>query len=383
MTAVASENAEWANDANDGPAEGSVDDVLAKLAAAMTNVTDTADVERRRAAARLAELVKTDDDQLARFARRHFPGRSVEAETVRDLRDLVVGVARLVAVVGRGPAVDDVVANLRQALMPHIDRLEGLEDEAAPAPDQAVEPTVAPSPPMRPPDAESHAVAPPAIVPLQVIPDAKANFPKPSFAQVSAKSVVPAPPRQDASARPTTAEVPAAVMHAHVQAGPAWMASPESAHPQHAHIPPIAPPARAPSSVAPMGLPFSTVASVSHGVAPSLSPSPIPSRSRDALGQTMDQEAAPVSLRSLPFREVGLPPHLAQMSVETYALVFALLHVYPERHSEIFAQYGLRDRADKDALDRHWLSKLTEDAGLSAHWRQLRDQYVAHYRTTR
>ncbi len=102
---------------------------------------------------------------------------------------------------------------------------------------------------------------------------------------------------------------------------------------------------------------------------------------RANLGQTLDPDAAPVS-RGLPFGS-ALPPHLGHIGVEAYAVFFALMLVYPDRQADIFAQYGLRDRGDKEALDRYWLAKLTEDRALSAQWVMLRDQAVAHYRATR
>lgn len=408
----------------------SVVDALAKLEEAMKAIGGTTDVDRKRAAARLADLVKTDDEDVARFARRHLPGRAVEDDRIRELRDLVVAVARLVALVGRGPAVDDMVANLKRALMPHIDRLEKEAAEWVPGPTVVVRQIEPEAIPTTPQGADAAPVAP-AMVPLQVVPDANVSFPKPSFAQVSAKSLAPAPTAQPR--RPTTAEVPSAVMRAVAQTGPSWMSNSVDPPAQaqgaaHSVVPPVAhvaPPAfaqhaaggvRGFSSSAPAergslgetrfavseeqstasiprnatstGLPFAAAPSEARSVAPRPpaiheEPAPASVRPRANLGQTLDGDAAPLSRQSLPFREAGLPPHLTQMTVETYALFFALMHVYPERQADILTQYGLRDRADKEALDRHWLSKLTEDPSLSARWRQLRDQYVAHYRATR
>lgn len=410
----------------DGSAVGGseIEEALAKLEAAMKPTGETIDPDRRRAAARLSALLRSDDEALSGFSRRHLPGRRVDDDAVRELRDLAMGVARLVAIAGGGPGVESMVANLRRALLPNLERLEKEAADHVPGayvvaqmPEEAL--------PTSPENADGNGeIAPPAIVPLQIVPDAQANFPKPSFAQIPTNHLreaapAPAPAPAPAVQQPRTAEIPAAAMRSVGVSVPAWVAEPTIG--SASSPPPPAPTfgASSPTSVAPappargsLGETMFSSESSSIAAAPPIQPAlaatmtphqdtalpfasgrfappsiasvagPTSTRApRRDFGQTLDPDAAPIS-RSLPF-QASLPPHLTHIGVEAYAVFFALTLVFPDRQVEVFAQYGLRDRTDKELLDRHWLAKLSDDRALSAQWVKLRDQAVAHYRGSR
>lgn len=61
----------------------------------------TGDPDRRRAAAKLAELLRSDDGELSGYAKRHLPGRAVEPESLRALRASLAALARLVELQGK------------------------------------------------------------------------------------------------------------------------------------------------------------------------------------------------------------------------------------------------------------------------------------------
>lgn len=92
----------------------------------------TTDPARRRAAATLGELLRSDDDELEQFAARHLPGRTIDPATIKALQDLVLGVARLVTLHGgdgdpdedRERGANALAASVRGTLLSGLEALE-------------------------------------------------------------------------------------------------------------------------------------------------------------------------------------------------------------------------------------------------------------------
>jgi hypothetical protein len=107
------------------------------------------------------------------------------------------------------------------------------------------------------------------------------------------------------------------------------------------------------------------------------SPPPFPS----------EPAAIPVRPPSVPFQKrnapPALPPHLAALDLEAYAGFTGLLTVYPEHHAQAYAQYGVRDHAERELLDRHWRGRIDEEPALRSQWTELRERAIAHYRSNR
>ncbi len=344
-----------------------VAEALAKLQTAMGAAGGSSvDPERRRAAALLTDLVRSEDDELQRFAKRRLPGRVVDDAALREARELVLGVARLVAAVGQGPAASDAVAKLKGDL---IARLEELERAAAASP---------------PPDAARPA-APNAVsvpmAPIATIAPLEAIAPVAPFAANAAI----------APAAPFAPTAPAAPMAAVAPIAPIAASAPIAA------VAPIAP-------IAPQGTPARDPLASTHAFngdgAKSFAralPFERDGAKPPAVGARPAADGAPSSPGSppaLPFRKPAstgskaaaspaLPPHLARLDLAQHATLTAMLTVHPEHRGEIYARYGLVDEGERQVLERHWLTRLGEDKALGAEWLELRDRAIAHYRAQR
>ncbi|AUX44368.1 uncharacterized protein SOCE26_058320 [Sorangium cellulosum] len=92
-------------------------EALAKLDEAMRPPQGlSGDPERRRVAARLAELVRCEDGELPAFARRHLPGRAVEAPALRAVRELVLAIGRVLCPEGESVEALGVLQDVHRAL---------------------------------------------------------------------------------------------------------------------------------------------------------------------------------------------------------------------------------------------------------------------------
>jgi hypothetical protein len=115
-------------------------------------------------------------------------------------------------------------------------------------------------------------------------------------------------------------------------------------------------------------------------------PETVDDAKQSPLGTTAVLRESPLEKRdALPFRGKpgptdALPAHLAKISLEAHALFSALLIVFPERQTQIFAQYGVADATERKLLDRHWFARLTDDQAMGDVWIKRRNQAIAHYR---
>src|SRR5262245_39576509 len=104
---------------------GALDEALAKLEAAMQPVAGaSASPEKRRVASKLAELVRAEDADLAGYAKRHLPGRTVDPDALREARDLLMGLARLFEQQGRAPSATSALASLRTSADEWLGKLD-------------------------------------------------------------------------------------------------------------------------------------------------------------------------------------------------------------------------------------------------------------------
>ena len=323
------------------PDPDSVAAALKKLAEAMRPPgAGTTDPDRRRAAARLADLIRTDDNDMGRFARRHLPNRQVDDDELRELRELAVGIARLVALHGRSADAPALSAQMRLALLPKLDELE-----------------------------RSLAATPVQPVVLTPQPDVRAVGPEAGQAAVSRATyqVAAAKDAGRIGGVDDTADM--------VAVDPRVLAALSR-------------------------LPFVPARATPPAIAPPATPSPPPNDARErqtpsgrpvsgSIGETMAVSSLAGHGEALPFAALEgdtrgpLPVHLSHIDASAHAVFSALLHVYPERHAEICGQYGVRDRAEQAALDRYWLSRLVNDAGLAVKWRERRGQAITYYRQRR
>lgn len=329
-----------------------VAEARALLEAAMKPASvGTNDADRRRAAARLWELVRSDDEHLSSFARRHLPGREFHEQSLQEMRELCVSVARLVSLQGLVPEASMLLGHLRTTLLERLAPMEAEARSVARTPGAGAGPSVE-----DPPTVVDGTPVRPAIVPRVIVPTLDPEgraFPVPSFALGGSTAMSPAgativspPPSMGPPAEETEDGEVSLPGRLTLRADPHRQASTlmpfEEATGAASQFPPaVASPSRMPAPPA------------AHA---SIAPPPL---------------APPHS---------HLPPHLAHVTLEKHAVFFAMNFVFPERQAEIFAQYGVRDQADKNALDRHWLTKLGEDPALAAAWSTLRDQALAHYR---
>ncbi|MGK3961454.1 hypothetical protein WMF38_51160 [Sorangium sp. So ce118] len=251
------------------PERGPLVEALAKLDQAMRSPRGTSlHPERRRVAARLADLVRCEDDELQAFARRHLPGRAVDEPTLRAAREMVLAIGRVLGPEGESAEALGVLEDAHRALAERLAearRAAALrEAEAAAAATSAeAETTCAPAlveGPARPglpfasapvgvpvpPPAPMAALAPvpmamPAPVPMAVPPPAPMAVPAP------APMSMPAPAPMSMPAPAPLAFAPAPVLPA-----PAPLAfAPAPVLPAPAPVPVAAPapvPAPAPAS---------------------------------------------------------------------------------------------------------------------------------------
>lgn len=330
----------------------SMSDALAALDAALrVTGASTTDPERRRAASRLAELIRSDDADLSRFASRHLPGHALDDEALRNLRDVAFAFARLVALQGKVPEAATLFAELGSTLQGRIGPLE----------EEARRPPASASPPVRAYVDDDGTLPMPAPLVLEDGPNLDASgraFPVPSFALPFA----PGAPITMGGGDVDRAEDPFAERvtlppDSKVRANPA---TPFADGP--ANVPPRVPAPVAPQR--PSGTLADDVGTRRNGTAP------------DAF------RAAPAA--ALPFKPTHaterLPAHLAAITLEMYAVLSAMLIAFPARKAEVFARYGVLDDADHALLEGHWRSRLESDPAALAHWRSVRDQALAHYR---
>ncbi|WP_437541300.1 hypothetical protein WME97_26675 [Sorangium sp. So ce367] len=85
-----------ATESGTAPEKSTLTEALAKLDAAMRRPTGSSvDPDRRRVAARLADLARCEDDELTAFARRHLPGRAADEAALRAAREMLLAIGRV------------------------------------------------------------------------------------------------------------------------------------------------------------------------------------------------------------------------------------------------------------------------------------------------
>ncbi len=95
----------------------SLSQALAKLDEAMRpSLGGSTDPARRRAAQRLAQLARCEDEDLPAFATRHIPGRTVEESGLRAARDLLLAIGGIADMEEGGPDAWAALAEVKRIL---------------------------------------------------------------------------------------------------------------------------------------------------------------------------------------------------------------------------------------------------------------------------
>ncbi|WP_437498527.1 hypothetical protein [Sorangium sp. So ce1099] len=305
------------------PERGPLAEALAQLDEAMRSPRGSSlDPERRRVAARLADLARCEDDELQAFARRHLPGRAVGEPALRAAREMVLAIGRVLGPEGESAEALGVLEDAHRAFADRLadaGRAAALREAeaAAAATSAAAETTSAPAlveGPARPglpfastpvgvpvpPPAPMAALAPspmaalaPPPAPMAALAPAPMAVPVPPPAPMAA--LAPAPMAMPAPV-PVPMAMPAPVPMAMPAPVPAPMAMP-------APVPaPMAMPAPAPLAFAPAPVPPAPAPVPVAAPAPVPAPAPAPSPLSITMPATVP-EPAPVSASDPPSDE--------------------------------------------------------------------------------
>lgn len=183
-----------------------IDATLARLTDMLDEVGGAVDRDHRRAAARLSELVRTPDDDLGRFAERHLARRDVDAEALKDARELAVELSGLIATLGEVPAAPAVLRELRQVL---ARRLATGDEGGAPVVEAPATPSSAPPPPMGSPPMGGPSTAPSLPTFMQpTLASRPATFAAPSTVVPPAPVTPPSSPPTDVPPPPRVTALP-------------------------------------------------------------------------------------------------------------------------------------------------------------------------------
>ncbi|WP_437806413.1 hypothetical protein [Sorangium sp. So ce1078] len=99
------------------PERSPLTEALARLDRAMRPLRGSSlDPERRRVAARLADLARCEDDELAAFAGRHLPGRAVDEPALRAAREMILAIGRVLGPEGESAEAMGVLKDAHRAL---------------------------------------------------------------------------------------------------------------------------------------------------------------------------------------------------------------------------------------------------------------------------
>ena len=338
----------------------SSDSPLARALAALEQTMNSrgpssVDPDRRRAAHRLGELVRSSEEDLARFAERHLPGRQVSSSTLTDAHGLASNLEKLIALLGRSPDAGALVSSLAAEV---ATKLPDLERAAAPV-----------TPPVLPPaldGADAPLVSPMAGDRVDV-----SELPTPAAPLVTP---IPTPPRLE---RPAIEPLP---------------------------IPTFESPA---ARGAPLNQTLDGLVSVSPALFESLPFSERGKSRTNAFGAIAESEPGsvpralpfeggsgpPASSRSpgiassaLPFRASSsaiaspLPEHLRKLEPQSYATFRALWELFPARRGELYQHYRIPDEATSELLHAHFRWRCESNAAFGAEVKQLYEQALAHYR---
>jgi len=328
---------------------------LAELEGTMqSSGTAVVSPERRRAAHRLGDLVRSSDTDLARFAKRHLPGREVDEAALVDARTLAILVERLVSLLGRSSEANGATSRFAVelgVLLPELER-----NAAAVAPPTF--PALPLAPPMPPFEAAPLEAAPLEAAPLEAAPLEAAAPP----AAANAPYFEPAPlsvgPPNSVAPGSDTLDVPsseAAIMVARPAALPFENRS--------RSVTQVEPDCAVGADI-PIALPFATSSSAPAAPkAHAAGPIALPFRQ-----QALDGPAAE-----------SLPEHLAKLELASYATLRALIELFPERTGEIFEHYRIPNEATALLLASDWQRRIAADAAVRSEWDAQYQAAFEHY----
>lgn len=354
------------------------DSPLARALAALEQTMNSrgpssVDPDRRRAAHRLGELVRSSEEDLAGFAERHLPGRQVSSNTLTDAHGLASNLEKLIALLGRSPDADALVSSLASEV---ATKLPELERAAAPV-----------TPPVLARALEG-ADAPPLAAERVDVPE----LPTPAAPFVSPMAA----DRVDVLEPPT----PAAPLVAPTPTPPRLELPAIEPLPVPTFESPVAP-------GAPLNQTLDGLVSVSPALFESLPFSQRVKSQTKAFGAIAESalgsvpralpfegsSGPPASSRSpgtassaLPFRasssEIAspLPEHLRKLEPASYATFRALWELFPARRGELYQHYRVPDEATSELLHAHFRWRCESNAAFGAEVKQLYEQALAHYR---
>ncbi|WP_437962017.1 hypothetical protein WME76_21765 [Sorangium sp. So ce119] len=321
---------------------GPLAEALAKLDEAMRPPrASSVDPERRRVAARLADLVRCEDDELPAFARRHLPGRTVEEPALRDARELLLAIGRVLGPEAESAEALGVLQDVHRALEERLEHARQAaarrEAEAASAEEAAAEEAAA-----------EEAAAAEASAPALLGSLAETSVPAllGSLAEASAPALL---------GSLAEASAPALLGSLAETSAPALLGSlAETSAPALAgslvetSVPALV------GSLAPLSRPGGVLPFVS---APALAPTPVTTA---APGVAAPACGEPVSMRS--------PPPL---TLNQYAGLVVACELYPAYVESTHARYGVPTPAARAALDAFWAARLATDPALAQRWPEL------------
>ena len=300
------------------PAEGPLAQALAQLDEAMRPPRGSSnDPDRRRLAARLADLARCQDDELAAFAKRHLPGRVVDESALRAAREMTLTIGRILGPEGESAEALSVLPGMHRAL----------EERTADARKAAA---------LREMEAEAAASAPPPPVHLSAPPPAL--------------EIEPPPPLKPPAWRPAKKTLGATVTA--IQS------------PIHAALPfaPVAPGERVERAAArhDTALPFQPATSPR----PSLDPTASSSASFAPPPQARPSEELPGHSPS------EVMKHIQGFSLAQYAELCASVTAFPAQIVQIRGHYGMDVHA-WTALHALWQDYFQRDPTLQPRWEAL------------
>ena len=323
------------------PAEGPLAQALAQLDEAMRPPRGSSnDPDRRRLAARLADLARCQDDELAAFAKRHLPGRVVDESALRAAREMTLTIGRILGPEGESAEALSVLPGMHRALE---ERTADARKAAALREMEAEAAASAPPPPV-------HLSAPPPPPPVHLSAPPPPPPPVHLSAPPPALEIEPPPPLKPPAWRPAKKTLGATVTA--IQS------------PIHAALPfaPVAPGERVERAAArhDTALPFQPATSPR----PSLDPTASSSASFAPPPQARPSEELPSHSPS------EVMKHIQGFSLAQYAELCASVTAFPAQIVQIRGHYGMDVHA-WTALHALWQDYFQRDPTLQPRWEAL------------
>jgi hypothetical protein len=363
---------------------------LAKLDEAMRpSLGGSNDPARRRAAQRLAQLARCEDEDLPVFARRHMPGRAVEESELRTARDLLLAIGGIADMEEGGPDAWVALAEVKQILERRVAEAKEAalarkaEAEKAALSRKAEAEEVA----LRPPEPvmafaaaqkfDEVAIRPPelliSLAAVQKLEEVAIRPPEPVLNLTATQELGYAVP-EDSDAWTTLA----------VDQGPRGPALPfnlpdlpwaQGPRPGVSEPPKLdaSPPAHGDLSNTREDLQLPTM----DPVLPFRRPVEEPRARPPAPPPPLTAPPPPPLVEPAPRAFVAEP--LNVLSLAQYASLCAELTVFPEKSEEIFWRYGLDTSEKRSAVDAVWKERLRHERAVYDAWQELYRRYRAHW----